>query len=348
MRQQRKPVAHRSTRMNVLIKVAVTRPEYVKAPRVFEQAIQKGLECVCVPHKDAECAEAIRDQKARHLVLGPDPYREHIYDALPCGGVLARFGVGFDGVRLERATACGLYCTNTPGVLDISVAEHTMGLIAAAARRTPFLNQTTRRGDWLPTVGMELAGKCLAVIGCGPIGCRVARIASLGYGMRVMGCEVRQVDVEILKRDYGFEQIVFDFAEAVSDADFVSLHIPNTAATRRYMDRERLARLRHDAWLINTSRGAVVDEVALFDALRDRVIGGAALDVFEREPYAPVHADKNMCGMDNVIMTPHVGSATAEACRRMATRALENIQLAIEGRFAEMNILNREVLAHEK
>ncbi len=330
------------------IKIAVTKPEYVKAPVLFESATESGLECVCVPHGDAACAEAIMDHKAQHVVLGPDPYPERLYGAVPRGGVLARFGVGFDGVNLELATARGLLCTNTLGVLDVSVAEHTMGLIAAAARKTPVLNETTRGGHWLPIVGQELAGKCLAVIGCGPIGCLVARIASFGYGMRVVGCEVREIDTEVMKRDYGFERIVCDFSGAVSGAHFVSLHIPSTVATGSFINRERLAQFSGDAWLINTARGAVVDEAALFEALHDGKIRGAALDVFEREPYAPVDSDKDLRELDNVIMTPHVGSSTVEACERMARRSLENILLAVAGRFGEMDLLNREVLNFEE
>jgi len=333
--------------MDKTIKVAVTEPEYAKARDLFEQAIDRGLECIGVPHADAACAQAVREHKAHHVVLGPESYLEHLYEALPHGRVLARFGVGYDGLDLELATRHGLLCTNTPGVLDLSVAEHTMGLISAAARQTPLLNETTRRGDWQPTMGLELSGKCLAVIGCGPIACRVARIASFGYGMRVTGCEVREIDSDAMKRDYGFERVVCDFAEAVSHADFVSLHIPSTAVTCGFMNRERLAQCRANAWLINTARGAVVDEEALFDALRDGIIGGAALDVFEREPYAPGDAAKDLRELDNVIMTPHSGSDTTEACARMAERALDNIRLAIEGRFEEMNLLNRDVLNGE-
>ncbi|MDP6629401.1 MAG: NAD(P)-dependent oxidoreductase [Kiritimatiellia bacterium] len=330
--------------MDSTIKVAVTEPEYVKAQDLFEQAIDRGLECVCVPHADAACAQAVREHKAQHVVLGPESYPEHLYEAVQRRGVLARFGVGYDGLDLELATRHGLLCTNTPGVLDLSVAEHTMGLISAAARQTPLLNETTRRGDWQPTIGVELSGKGLTVIGCGPIGCRVARIASFGYGMRVTGCEVRAIDSDAMKRDYGFERVVSDFADAVSDADFVSLHIPSTAGTRGFMNRERLSQCRANAWLMNTARGAVVDEKALFDALRDGMIGGAALDVFEKEPYAPADGLKDLRELDNVIMTPHVGSTTTEACERMAERALDNIQLAIEGRFEEMDLLNQDVL----
>ena len=328
--------------------VAVTEPEYVKAPQQFEAATGRGLECVCVPCEDAACAEASRAHRACHAILGADAYPEHLYEAIPPGGVLARFGVGYDGVNLALATGRGLLCTNTPGVLDVTVAEHTLGLIAAAARKTPLLNESTKRGEWRPCVGMELAGKRLAVIGCGPIGCRVARTASSGYGMRVAGCKVHACDAKALGREFGFERIVYDFAEAVAGADFVSLHIPSTAATRNYINRERLGLLGAHAWLVNTARGAVVDEAALYDTLREGRIGGAALDVFQREPYAPVVSAKDLRTLDNVIMTPHVGSATAEACARMAARSLENIALAVAGRFEEMDLLNPEVLTHEK
>lgn len=328
--------------------VAVTKPEYVKAQAVFEQAAADGLTCVACPHDDAGLAEAIRFRGARHAVIGADPYREHVYGALPPGGVLARFGVGYDGVDLGLATERGLLCTNTPGVLDDSVAEHAMALILAAARHVPKLAEATRNGQWSPRVGVELRGKRLAVIGCGPIGCRVARIAAFGFGMTVVGCKTRKVDAESMKGEFGFADVVYRFEEAVDEADFVSLHIPSNRETRHFIDGERLAAMPNRSWLVNTARGAVVDEAALFDALKDGTIRGAALDVFEREPYQPVHPDKDLRTLPNTILTPHAGSSTTEACNRMARRSLQNIALAQQGRHAEMDLLNPEVLNREE
>ena len=135
-----------------------------------------------------------------------------------------------------------------------------------------------------------------------------------------------------------------DFAEAVDGADFVSLHIPATPSNAHFINRERLALLPQPAWLINTARGAVLDESALHDALREGRLAGAALDVFEREPYAPVASGKDLRELANAVLTPHVGSNTEDANVRMAERALRNIALAQRGEFQSMDLLNRDVL----
>ena len=268
-----------------------------------------------------------------------------LYQALTSGAVIARFGVGHDGVDKLQATAQGLLCTNTPGALDDSVAEHTINLLFAAVRQTVAQAGRLRAGEWAPQMGTELKGKTLAVIGCGPIGRRVAQIAARGLGMKVVGCKLTDLGVERLLREFGFATVVKDFAQAVKGADFVSLHIPSLPQTRHFISHQRLGLLSPGCWLVNTGRGALVDEAALFDALSDGKLAGAALDVFEREPYVPVTPDKDLRTLPNVIMTPHISSSTREACDRMAYRALRNIQLAEAGKYDEMDLLNREVLA---
>jgi phosphoglycerate dehydrogenase-like enzyme len=189
-----------------------------------------------------------------------------------------------------------------------------------------------------------LKGKTLAIIGCGAIGRRVAQIAARGLGMKVIGCEVLDLDVKRMQREFGFSTVVKSFAEAVGAADFVSLHIPSVPVTRHFLSRERLDLLPAGCWILNTARGALVDELALFDALAHGRLAGAALDVFEREPYQPFAAGKDLRTLPNVIMTPHISSSTREACDRMAERALRNIRLAEAGKHDEMDLLNPEVL----
>ena len=144
--------------------------------------------------------------------------------------------------------------------------------------------------------------------------------------------------------DADFQSITPDFAAGVREAHYVSLHMTADAPNRRFINADRLAMLRPDAWLINTGRGALVDEQALYDALVARRIAGAALDVFEREPYVPGDPAMDFRSLDNVVLTPHVGSHTHEANRGMAERALQNIRLAEAARFSEMDLLNPEVL----
>jgi phosphoglycerate dehydrogenase-like enzyme len=321
-------------------RVLVTEPEYRKAEACFSSA--PGLVCLRAPEAEANLASALREAQARYVIVGPRPYTGALYEALPAGGVIARFGVGHEGIDKARATAAGLLCTNTPGVLNQSVAEHTMLLVAAAARRLVSTSASLARHVWDPAMGVELREKTLAIIGCGSIGRSVARIASLGYGMHVVGCSRPDVPPPMALEH--FRVVVNDFAMAVRTADFVSLHLSASADNVHFVNRERLAHLGGGAWLINTARGSVIDEAALFTALSERRLAGAALDVFAREPYAPAEGSGDLRSLVNVILTPHVGSNTVEANRRMAGRALQNIVLAEARAFARMDLLNPEVL----
>ena len=320
--------------------VVVTEPEYRRGEPVFASA--PALECVVAPPAEDVLVEAIGRVGARHAVVGSVPYRDALYRALPKGSVLARFGVGHESIDKVRATASGLLCTNTPDVLQQSVAELTMVMIGAAARHFVTVAAAMGEGNWSPRQGSELQGKTLAIVGCGEIGRAVARIAAAGYAMRVVGCQ-RRPGGEVA-RDVHFAAVTTDFAVAVRDADFVSLHIPGSPENASFIDRERLSMLPPRAWLVNTARGAVVDEEALFEALADGRLAGAALDVFQREPYQPVRQDRDLRTLPNVVLIPHIGSNTAEANRRMAERALRNIVLAEAGNLSAMDLLNPEVL----
>jgi len=318
----------------------VTESEYRKAEAVFESA--RALECVRAPDAEADLASAIRGAHAWYVIVGAKAYSGALYDALPAGGVIARFGVGHDGIDKARATEGGLLCTNTPGVLNQSVAEHTMLLVAAAARTLIPMSTGLAQRVWDPLMGVELQGKTLVIVGCGAIGRSVARIASLGYGMRVVGCS--RPDVPSPAPLEHFHLVTNDFATAVRSADFVSLHISASRDNVGFINRERLAYLGERTWLINTARGSIIEENALFAALVGRRLAGAALDVFAREPYEPVEEGCDIRSLPNVILTPHVGSNTVEANRRMAERALQNIVLAEARAFERMDLVNPEVL----
>jgi phosphoglycerate dehydrogenase-like enzyme len=320
--------------------VLVTGSEYRKAEDSFLAA--RGLECTSAPDAEAELASAIRAAHARHVVVGLLTYSRALYEALPAGGVIARFGVGHDGIDKARATKAGLLCTNAPGVLNQSVAEHTMLLIGAAARRLVPMSSRMAGSAWEPETGVDLHGKTIAIIGCGAIGRAVARIASLGYGMHVVGFS--KPDSPPPAAPEHFRVVTNDYAAAVRNADFVSLHIPAGGSNAQFMNRERLALVGKRTWLINTARGSVVDEHALFDALAEGRLGGAALDVFTQEPYAPLEGSGDLRSLANVILTPHVGGNTLEANHRIAERALQNIALAEAREFARMDLLNPEVL----
>jgi phosphoglycerate dehydrogenase-like enzyme len=324
---------------NATPKVLVTEQEYRKAERSFVSAA--GLECLRAPDAESDLAAAIREARTSYVIVGPRPYSGPLYEALPPGGVIARFGVGHDGIDKAKATAARLLCTNTPGVLDQSVAELTMLLVGAAARQLPALSANMTQYVWEPAIGEELQGKTLAIVGCGSIGRAVARIATVGYGMRVIGCTRPDTPAAALEH---FAEVTNDFAAAVRGADFVSLHLSSSRDNLGWLDRERLSRLGERSWLINTARGWMVDEAALFTALVEHRLAGAALDVFAEEPYVPAEGSGDLRSLPNVILTPHVGSNTAAANRRMAERALQNIAFAERRAFAEMDLVNPEVL----
>lgn len=316
--------------------VLVTETEFRRAPEVFAAA---PVRCVAVPADEETLSHEIKAQHVRYVIVGSVKYTGALYNALPARGVIARFGVGHDGIDKEKATAAGVLCTNTPGVLDQSVAELAVLLILAAARRIAALDAEVRRGAWnLGPSGIELHGRTLAVIGGGRIGQATARIASHGFGMRTVGFRRRSTETG------AFDVMTTDFGSAVRDADFVSLHINAEPANHQFINRARLDLIPSRAWLINTARGSVVDESALYDALAEKRLAGAALDVFDREPYVPADPARDLRTLPNVVLAPHVGSHTAEANRGMAERALQNIMRAEAGDCRGMDILNPDVL----
>ena len=319
--------------------VVVTEPEFERAKQTYLSDTR--VRVVVAPAAEGDLAAAIRAAGARHAIVGGKPYTRELYRALPRGGVLARFGVGHDGIDKAAGTAAGLLCTNTPAVLDQSVAEFTMLLIAGAARHLAAMDARMREGAWAPRGGIELDGKTLVVVGCGRIGRAVARIASRGFGMHIVGVTRPGRSIPA---DADFREVTSDLAAALARADFVSLHMPSTAENRHFMNADRLALLPSRAWLINTARGAVVDETSLYWALASGRIAGAALDVFDREPYEPARADLDLRTLPNVVLAPHVGSHTAEANHRMAARALHNVAAGEAGDYAAMDLLNPDVL----
>ncbi len=237
--------------------------------------------------------------------------------------LLANFGVGYNHIDLAAARAAGIAVSTTPGVLTDATADLTMGLILAVARRMGEGERLLRRGGWsgwTPTqlLGRDVSGARLGIIGFGRIGQAVARRAGAGFGMEVRFWTPRADAHAALA-------VGAEAAESVDAllpwADFVSLHCPATPETHHLIDARRLGLMRREAFLINTARGDVVDEVALVKALQERTIAGAALDVYQGEPRVPAE----LRGLENAVLLPHLGSATREARTAMGLRALENL-----------------------
>lgn len=263
------------------------------------------------------------------LCLLTDAIDGDVFDAAPNAKIFANYAVGFNNIDIAAAKERGVTITNTPGVLTNTVAEHTFALIMALAHRIAEADRFTRAGKytgWAPELllGTDLAGKTLGVLGLGRIGSRVAHHASRGYDMRIVYYDIARN--EEFEKEYGaeFKQTP---GELLREADFVSVHVPLLDSTHHLINAERLAMMKPTAYLVNTSRGPVIDENALVNALKNDVIRGAALDVFENEPtLAP-----GLTELENVILTPHIASATEETRSAMSRIAAENLIAFFEG-----------------
>jgi D-3-phosphoglycerate dehydrogenase len=281
-------------------------------------------------------AELITALKAKPyqaiLSLLTDTIDEEVFAAAPALKVVANYAIGFNNFDLAAAAKRGIVLTNTPGGGADRVAEHTWALILALSCRVVEGDSYVRAGTWNgwnPMIfhGTKLAGKTLGIVGTGRIGADVAHRASKGFGMNVVYYDIRRN--EQLEKEYG-ATFYATVEEVLEVADVVSLHVPLTKETTHLIDARRLAMMKPTAFLINTARGPIVDEVALVEALKKGVIRGAGLDVFENEPsLAP-----GLAALPNVVVTPHIASATEEARRDMATMSAGNIIAVLSGKPA--------------
>ena len=262
------------------------------------------------------------------LCLLTDKIDGEIFGAVPSAKIFANYAFGFDNINLKDAKEKNVVITNTPGVLTETVAEHTFALMLAIAHRIAEADKFTKAGKykgWEPILllGNDLSHKTLGIVGLGRIGSRVAYHAVKGFDMKVFYYDVRRD--EQFEKEYGAE---FESVEEVlKESDFISIHVPLLDSTRHLINKERLNIMKPTAYLINTSRGPIIDEKALVKALENKTIKGAALDVFENEPeLAP-----GLAKLDNVILTPHIASGTEETRSKMAEMAAENIIAVLSG-----------------
>lgn len=250
-----------------------------------------------------------------------------IMEAAPRLKVVGRHGVGVDNIDIAAATELGIQVVYTPAATIESVAEHTVGLMLAVSKKITWCDAITRAGNFDARYGLqgrEMYGRPLGIIGCGRIGRRVAEICHLGFNMPILYHDC--VQAEELERTLGARRVPLE--ELLSTAEYITVHVPLLPSTRGLIGAAEFALMRPDALFFNTSRGPVVDERALCQALTEKRIAGAGIDVFAQEPTPP---DNPLLKLDNVVLTPHVASSTAEAMRNMSLVA-EDIVAVLQGR----------------
>ncbi len=284
--------------------------------------------------------ELLRGVKSKDglLCLLTDRVDREVMDAAPALKVIALYAVGYDKVDLEEATRRGILVTNTPGVLTDATADLAWALLLAAARRVVEADRFFRSGRWtgwgpMQFLGADVTGRTLGVVGAGRIGTNFAK-KSRGFEMKVLYTHPRRNPV--LEEELGARRVSLE--TLLGESDFVSLHVPLTEKTRGMIGRRELALMKRTAVLVNTSRGPVVDEKALVEALREGRPAAAGLDVYEKEPLpAPGLTD-----LPNLVCLPHIGSATVGTRTRMALMAAENLLAGLRGEVPP-NLVNPRV-----
>jgi len=263
---------------------------------------------------------------------------KQFFDNCPAIKVVANVAVGYDNIDMDEAQKRGVLVCNTPGVLTDSTADLAFALMLSAARKTPSAEQYLRDGQWHRfaldlLLGVDVHHKTLGIIGMGRIGQAFAARAR-GFSMEILYSQRSRVAEEI---EEGLQATFVSLEELLERSDFVSVHCPLNDATRHLIDREKLSQMKKSAIIINTARGAVIDEPALAEALANGVIAGAGLDVFENEP----RVNSQLLDLKNVVLLPHIGSATIETRTAMGRLAVEAVGSAFQGKMPA-NTVNKD------
>ncbi len=307
------------------------------------EILRKNFKNVIVNTKDRnltrkELLKQVKDIDALLCLLNDKIDAEVISNMKKCK-VISNYAVGFNNIDVAEATKQGIIVTNTPGVLTDATADLTWALILAVTRRIVEADKFVRQGKfkgWAPMLllGSELAGKTLGIIGAGRIGTAVG-LRAKGFKMKAIYFNTNRN--EVLEEETGAKKV--SLKTLLKNSDIVTIHVPLTPKTKHLIGEKELNLMKKTSFLINTSRGEVVDEKALIKALKTGKIAGAGLDVFELEPFIP----KELKELNNVVLTPHIGSATVEARKKMAIVAAENIVKVLLGKIPA-NVVNPEVL----
>jgi glyoxylate reductase len=287
-----------------------------------------------------EFLEMVRGKEGLLPLLTEQVDAEVMEECGPQLKVIANHAVGFNNIDIAEATARGIAVTNTPGVLTDTTADLAMALLLAVSRRIVESDAFARAGNyrgWDPLLllGTDVHHKTLGLLGFGRVGFALAKRA-FGFGMRILYYDVRRADLETERE---VEAEFMDKEALLTHADFISIHVPLMPQTKQFIGTREFSMMKPTAYIINTARGEVIDEEALVEALKSGRIAGAGLDVFEREPL--IHPA--LIKMDNVVLLPHIGSASIETRTKMGMMATENLIVALIDGKRPPNCLNPEV-----
>lgn len=316
----------------------------ITVSRAMEQGESGPLAALYRDHHHLRHVAANAQTSARDLIAALEdcaavvaiiePYTAEVFDASPRLRHVARVGVGYDAVDIASATAHGVLVTNTPGANATAVADFAMGLLLSAARWIPTFDREVRQGTWRSRLGADVWQQTLGIVGLGNIGRGVARRAR-GFDMRVLACEP-DPDMDFV-REHGVE--LTSLERVFAESDFVSLHLPSSAETAKMVNARLLALMKPTAFLVNTARGTLVDEDALYAALKAERIAGAALDVREIEP----PTDARLAELPNVVLAPHAAGSTLRAVNAAIREAAEAAAAYLRGERPR-GVINPEVL----
>ena len=316
-------------------KILIVQPIHERGVQVFDDRFDVRIA------SDPSVATVIKEIKGvEGVVVRMAPFTREIIEAADTLKVIGRHGVGVDTIDIQAATEKGIVVVNTPNANATSVAEHTLTAIGALAKRVVVYDHAIREGRWElrnSYEAVDLDCKTLGLVGVGRIGSMVARRAAAAYNMKVIAFDPYVTPEKA-------QEMGVTLCTAMDDifrqADVVSLHTPLTPETRGFVDAARLRMMKSTAFLVNFSRGEVIDEKALYDALKNGVIAGAAIDVYDPEP--PLN-DNPLFELDNIILSPHSAALTEECVIRMATGAAEGVVDVLTGRRPQF-VVNPEVL----
>lgn len=273
----------------------------------IESMKRAGLKVDYKPEiKPAELVSSVKDYDVI-IVRSRTKVTKEVVEAAANAKIIARVGVGLDNVDVTAAEAKKIRVINAPEAASVAVAELAIGLMISLARSIPRADAESKRGNWIKKelVGTQLSGKYLGIVGVGNIGRNIGRMAR-ALRMNLIGYDLYPINREFIT-ETGI--IVADLNTLLESADFVTCHVPATPETIHMFNAERIAKMKPTAYLINTARGEIIDENALYEALKNKKIGGAALDVFEVEP----PTNKQLLDLPNLVCTPHIGAQTREA-----------------------------------